>query len=215
MSRSQITQRFVEAGAAAVIRMSDPARLLKAAEAVLEGGVSVLEVTMTTPNALGMLDALVQAFGDRALIGVGSVLDAGAARRAIDAGARFVVSPVLKEEVIAATHRHDLPVMPGTFSPTEVQRAHDLGADIIKVFPAHVLGMAYIRAVLAPLPHLKLMPTGGVTLANAGDWLRAGACAVGVGSALFDRRAIAEARYAVLTDRARRLCRSIEEGRTG
>ena len=196
-----------------MLRMNDAARLLPVAEAVFEGGVLALEVTMTVPGALAMIEALAGRFGSDALVGVGSVLNAATARQAIEAGARFVVSPILKEEVIAATHHHDLPVLAGAFSPTEAQHAHELGADIVKVFPADVVGMAFFKAVLAPMPHLKLMPTGGVTLENAGDWIRAGACAVGVGSALLDKKAIARGNYEVLTENARMLRRSIAAGR--
>ena len=213
MQRTQITQDLIDAGAVAVIRMQDTDRLLRVVEAVFEGGVSAIEVTMTVPGALGMIEAVARRFGEAVLLGVGSVLNAETVHRAIDAGARYVISPVLKAEVIEAAHQRDVPAMPGAFSPTEVQHAHELDADIIKVFPAGVLGMRYFKAILAPLPHLKLMPTGGVTLDNAGDWLRAGACAVAVGSALLDKQAIAEGRYAVLTENARRLRRSIEEGR--
>ncbi len=211
MARTQITQQLIEAGAVAVIRMQDKDRLLHVAEAVLAGGVSAIEVTMTVPGALGMIEAVAERFGEAVLLGVGSVLDAETTHRAIDAGARYVISPILKAEIIEAAHQRDAPAMPGAFSPTEVQHAYELGADIIKVFPAGVLGMGYFKALLAPLPHLKLMPTGGVTLDNAGDWLRAGACAVAVGSALLDKKAIAEGNYAVLTENARTLRRSIEQ----
>ena len=213
MQRTQITQHITEAGAVAVIRMQDTDRLLRVAEAVLEGGVSALEVTMTVPGALRMIEAVAGRFGEQVLLGVGSVLDAETAHRAIDAGARFVVSPILKAAIIEAAHQRDVPALPGAFSPTEVQHAYELGADIVKVFPAGVVGIGYFKAILAPLPHLKLMPTGGVTLDNAGDWLRAGACAVGVGSALLDKQAIAEGNYALLTENARMLCRSVAQAR--
>lgn len=215
MNRTQIVQRLTDAGAAAVIRLDDASPLLHAAGALLEGGLSVLEVTMTTPDALRMIERLSEAFAPDALIGVGSVLDDETARRAIDAGARFVVSPVLKPSLIDTVHQHDCAALPGAFTPTEIQHAHELGADIVKVFPASVLGSGYFRAVLAPLPHLKLMPTGGVTLTNAGDWLQAGACAVGIGSALLDTQAIAEENYAVLRDNARTLRATITNARPG
>lgn len=210
MARTEITQQIIEAGAVAVIRMNETDRLLHIAEALLAGGVTVMEVTLTTPGALGAIEALTHTFADAMLVGVGSAVDAEATHRAIDAGARFVVSPIVKAEIIEATHQHGLPVLPGAFTPTEAQYAHACGADIIKIFPANIVGMDFIKAVLAPLPHLKLMPTGGVTPANAGDWIRAGACAVGIGSALLDKEAVAEGRYAVLTENARTLCRSLE-----
>lgn len=201
--------RIVEAGAIAVIRLDGAAEAQALGAALLEGGVSVLEVTLTSPGALDIIRALNTLFPDDAIVGVGSALSADDARRAIDAGARFVVSPVIDEGVIAASKKAGVPVFAGAFSPTELQRAHRLGADFVKVFPADVVGMSYFKAVLAPMPHLRLVPTGGVTLDNAGDWLRAGAAAVGVGSALVDKRAVTEARYDVLTENARRLMASI------
>ena len=213
MARTEITQQLIEAGAVAVIRMKETDRLLHVAEALLAGGVQVMEITLTTPGALGAIEALARTFSEAMLVGVGSAIDAEGTHRAIDAGARFVVSPIVKTEVIEAAHQHGLPVLPGAFTPTEAQYAHECGADIIKIFPANIVGMDFIKALLAPLPHLKLMPTGGVTPANAGDWIRAGACAVGIGSALLDKQAIAEGRFAVLTENARTLCRSLEAGR--
>lgn len=213
MPRTEITQQIIEAGAVAVIRMKETDRLLHVAEALLAGGLTVMEVTLTTPGALEAIEALARTFAGTMLVGVGSAIDAEGTRRAIDAGARFVVSPIVKAEVIEASHQQDLPVLPGAFTPTEAQYAHECGADIIKVFPANIVRMDFIKAVLAPLPHLKLMPTGGVTPANAGDWIRAGACAVGLGSALLDKEAIAEGRYAVLTENARTLCHSLETSR--
>lgn len=213
MSRFEIVQRLIEEGAVAVIRMADSKRLKRVAEAIHKGGISAIEVTMTTPNALRVIEDLAHSMGDVILVGVGSVLDAETARLAIDAGARYVVSPVFKPEVVHTAHRYDLPALPGAFTPTEILAAHEQGADIVKVFPADVVGMAFFRAVKAPMPHLNLMPTGGVTLTNAGEWLEAGACAVGVGSALLDKRAIAEEKYEVLTENARTLRRSIAEAR--
>jgi 2-dehydro-3-deoxyphosphogluconate aldolase/(4S)-4-hydroxy-2-oxoglutarate aldolase len=216
MTARDVTRgRIAAAAAIAVIRLDAEADAQALGEALLEGGVTVLEVTLTSPGALELIRALAELFPDDALVGVGSVLSAEAARSAIEAGASFVVSPVLDEGVIAAAHNADVPAFAGAFSPTELQRAHQLGADFIKVFPADVVGMSYFKSVLAPLPHLRLVPTGGVTLDNAGDWLRAGAAAVGVGSALVDKTAIAERRFGVLTDNARRLMRSIDAFRQG
>ena len=209
MMRSQVVQKIIEAGAVAVIRMGDSEKLLKVAEALLEGGISSLEITMTTPNALKVIEEASRTLPKEVLIGVGSVLNAETARQAIDAGAKYVVSPIFKPEIIEETHRHDLPVMPGCFTPTEIFTAHEAGADIVKVFPADVLGMAFFKGVKAPMPQLQLMPTGGVTLTNPGEWLAAGACAVGVGSALLDKKAIAEGDFAKLTENARTLRQSI------
>ena len=209
MGKRQIVQKLIDGGVVAVLRVGDSRRLMKVAEAILKGGVSAIEITMTTPNALKVIEKATDELGKEVQIGVGSVLDAHTARQAIDAGATYVVSPIFKPEIIQTAHNHDVPAMPGAFSPTEILLAHEAGADIVKVFPADVVGMPFFKAVLAPIPHLLLMPTGGVTLTNAGDWLKAGACAVGVGSALLDKQAIAEERYSVLTDNAKILMESI------
>lgn len=211
--RDTITQQLIDGGAVAIVRMQDSQRLMRVAEAIHEGGVSSIEITMTVPNALAMIEEVAREMGGEILLGVGSVIDADTTRRAIEAGARYVVSPVFKPEVIEAAHAQDAPALPGAFTPTEIQAAHEAGADIVKVFPANVLGKAFIKGVLAPLPHLKLAPTGGVTPANAGEWITAGASAVGVGSALLDKKAIAEGNYAVLTEKARILKQSIDSSR--
>jgi 2-dehydro-3-deoxyphosphogluconate aldolase/(4S)-4-hydroxy-2-oxoglutarate aldolase len=213
MSRKQILDRIITEGAVAVIRMADSRKLMKVAEAIREGGLSCIEITMTTPNALQVIAECSKTIGSECLIGVGSVLNAEIARQAIEAGAQFVVSPIFKTEIIDEAHRHDLPAMPGAFTPTEAQLAHEAGADIVKIFPADVVGMDFFKGIKAPLPHLKLMPTGGVSLTNAGDWLKAGACAVGVGSALLDKQAIAEEKFSILTENARVLMQSIAKGR--
>lgn len=213
MTRAEILERILSEGVIAVLRMSDARKVVDVARAVKSGGISALEITMTTPNALQVIEESVRELGRDVLIGVGSVLDAETARLAIASGACYVVSPVLKPEIIETAHRHDRPVMPGAFTPTELWRAHELGADIIKVFPADVVGMAFFKGVKAPMPQLQLMPTGGVTLHNAGEWIKAGACAVGVGSALLDKKAIAGGNYSVLTENARTLCASVRAGR--
>lgn len=211
--RHALTQRVIDAGVVAVIRLDDPAAMPRVIEALVAGGVTGIEITMTVPDALAQLREAADTFGDAIALGVGSVLDAKTAREAVEAGARFVVSPVMKPEIIAAAHAEGVPAMVGAFSPTEIQTTHEHGADIVKVFPADVLGMAFFKAVLAPMPHLRLMPTGGVTLTNAGDWVRAGACAVGVGGALLDRQAIADGRFEVLTERARTITESFRSAR--
>lgn len=193
----------------AVIRLADPNKLIKVAEAIYKGGVSGIEITMTVPDAIRVIGEASREIGSYMNVGVGSVLNAEIAQKAIDAGARYVVSPIYKKEIIDTAHRNDVPAMPGAFTPTEIQSAYEAGADIVKVFPADVVGMAFFKGVLAPMPHVKLMPTGGVSLTNAGEWLKSGACAVGVGSALLDKKAIASEKYGILTENAKKLMESI------
>lgn len=182
-------------------------------QALLDGGVSVLEVTLTSPGALEMIRALRDSLGPSVVVGAGSVLSAGQARESIDAGASFIVSPITDEAVAKLSIAADIAVLPGALTPTEIHHAHALGADFVKVFPADVVGMTYFKSVLAPMPHLRLVPTGGVSLDNAGEWLRAGAAAVGVGSALVDKQAIRNKDFEKLTTNARRLRKSIEAAR--
>ena len=212
-TRTETVQQIERLGAVAVVRLTDAERGMQIVEAIHKGGVSAIEITMTVPNALEMIEQVAREMADEVIIGVGSVTDREGARRAIEAGARYVVAPIFKREIVEEAHKHGAPAMPGAFSPTEIQLAYEAGADVIKVFPADVVGMKFFKAVRAPLPHLKLMPTGGVSLTNAGDWLRHGAVAVGVGSALLDKKAIAEGDYARLTENARTLVQSIAEAR--
>ncbi|MEM8484817.1 MAG: bifunctional 4-hydroxy-2-oxoglutarate aldolase/2-dehydro-3-deoxy-phosphogluconate aldolase [Bacteroidota bacterium] len=213
MSRSDIVQKITELAAVAVIRADDVTTLKRIVDALVEGGISALEITMTVPRALDMIEELAHSKGDEILLGVGSVLDAETARLAINAGARYVVSPVFKKGIVQMAHRYNLPAMPGCFSPTEIFEAHEAGADVVKVFPAGQLGMKYFKAIKAPMPHLQLMPTGGVSLTNASDWLAAGACAVGVGSALLDPKAIAAGQFQKLTENARLLKANIAQAK--
>jgi len=211
MDRKIILEEILKRKAVAVIRVKDPDKLKKVIEAIHAGGVSVAEITMTVPNAIQLIEKMNEELDDDIIIGVGSVLNAAVAENAIKAGAKYVVSPILKKEIIDTAHEFNVPAMPGCFTPTEIQYAFELGADIIKVFPADVVGMEFFKAILTPMPHLKLMPTGGVSLLNAGNWLNAGACAVGIGSALFDKEAIKSENYSKLTDNARLIMKSINE----
>lgn len=215
MSRAEIVKRIIEDKAVAVIRLRTSENFLKTAEALYEGGISILEITMTTPNALALIKETAAHMPDDVLIGAGSVLDAETAQKVIAAGAKYVVSPAFKPEIIQIAHQNDVPAMPGCFSPTEILTAHEQGADVIKVFPADILGMAFFKAIKAPLPFLNLMPTGGVTLANAGEWIKAGACAVGVGSALVDNKAIEAGNFTQLTENAKILRQSLRKAREG
>jgi 2-dehydro-3-deoxyphosphogluconate aldolase/(4S)-4-hydroxy-2-oxoglutarate aldolase len=209
-----VTLSFIETlGIVAVIRLRDAAKLRAVVDALAAGGVRALEITMTVPGAVGLLRELSASLPDGFLLGAGTVTDADTARAVIDAGARFVVGPVFRREVIAACHERGVVAVPGCFSPTEMLDAHEAGADIVKIFPATGLGPQFIKDVRAPLPQLRLMPTGGVTPANAGDWIRAGAVAVGIGSALVDGGAIERGEWNVLTERAREAVRSVAEAR--
>ena len=211
--RAAVTAQIEALGVVAVIRLKDPAKLQASVDAMAEGGVRALEVTMTVPGAVDLIRGLARALPPGFLLGAGTVTDAPTARAVIDAGASFVVGPVFRPDVIAACHERDVPVMPGCFSPTEILAAHEAGADIVKLFPATLLGPQFVKDVRAPLPQVKLMPTGGVTLDNAGDWIRAGAVAVGLGSALLDAGAIAGGRFDVITANARRVVENVATAR--
>ena len=214
MSRRAAIARAVEAmGVVAVIRLKDAGKLRDVIDALALGGVRALELTMTIPGVVGLIREITPTLPNGFLVGAGTVTDADTARAVIDAGAQFVVGPVLRPDIIRACHERDIPAMPGCFSPTEILTAHEAGADIVKVFPATMLGPQFIRDVRAPLPHVKLMPTGGVTLDNAGEWVRAGAVAVGVGSALVDVKAIDAGRFDVVTANARRVIASVSNAR--
>lgn len=207
--RQEVLEAVERAGIVAVIRIKEPERLKAVVDAIAGGGVRVLEVTMTVPNAVKLIAELAPRMPAGFLLGAGTVVDAETARQVMDAGARFIVSPVFRQEVIDACHARDVSAMPGCFSPTEILNAWDGGADVVKVFPATALGPGYIKDVRAPLPQVKLMPTGGVTLDNAGDWIRAGAVAVGVGTSLLDAKAIAAGHYDVLRANAERIVKNV------
>jgi len=211
MNRQNIIDEILKRKAVAVLRIKEPEKLKKVIEALAEGGITIAEITMTVPNAIQLIEKMNNELDKNIIIGVGSVLNTQIAEDAIKAGAKYVVSPIFKKEIIEKAHQYDIPAMPGCFSPTEIQTAYEAGADIIKVFPADVLGMAFFKGILAPMPHLKLMPTGGVTLTNAGEWLKAGACAVGIGSALLDKEAIQNEHYDKLTENAKLVMKSIND----
>jgi 2-dehydro-3-deoxyphosphogluconate aldolase/(4S)-4-hydroxy-2-oxoglutarate aldolase len=185
-----------------VIRARSAEQVPAVCEALLSGGVTALEVTMTTPNAIAAIRHTCARFGDRALIGVGTVLDAATCRAALEAGAQFVVTPVLRPELVPITHAVGRPIMLGAYSPTEAQIAHEAGADFIKIFPADGLGPGYMKALRAPLPHLRLVPTGGVDVNNVADFLQAGCAALGVGSLLVSAGILETSDWPELTRRA-------------
>lgn len=192
MSRHDDLSRVLESGIVAILRAPSGELLGDVAEALFEGGIDIIEVTFTVPGALDILKELRERLGDRILLGAGSVLDVETARSAILAGAEFIVSPVVNTDVIQLCNRYDKMVMPGAFTPTEVLTAWEAGADIIKVFPADIGGPAHLKALHGPLPHVRLMPTGGVNLDTLQSFVDAGACAVGLGSALVEKKAVAD-----------------------
>ncbi len=211
--RPKAVERLCGKGIVAVVRARSSDQLIDVAKALLAGGVDCIEITMTTPSALEVIAACREAVGD-ALIGVGSVLDAETAQAAIRAGARFVVSPIFHAGIIEAAHQADLPAVPGCFTPTEILHATNAGADMVKVFPAGFFGPKYFKAILAPMPHLKLTPTGGVNLETAADFIAAGACTLGVGSALVTKKALAEGNLAEIERLAGEYVRIVAEARS-
>jgi 2-dehydro-3-deoxyphosphogluconate aldolase/(4S)-4-hydroxy-2-oxoglutarate aldolase len=212
--RAEVCARIEAVGIVPVVRTATPELAARAAAAVMEGGISIFEITMTVPNAVGVIRALVERFGDRALVGAGTVLDAAAADACIDAGAAFIVSPGFDAATVAAARARDIAVMPGALTPTEVITAWKAGADIVKIFPASAAGgPPYLRALRGPLPQVKLMPTGGVNIDTAAAYIDAGAVALGVGSELVDPAALARGEDALLTERARALVDAVKAAR--
>ena len=211
--RESVTSDLEQLGVVAVIRVRDPERVRGVVDALAAGGVRALELTMTVPRAVDLIRELAPAMPAGFLLGAGTVTDAATAAAVIEAGASFVVGPVLRPDVITACHERDVPAIPGCLSPTEILAAHEMGADIIKVFPATALGPQYIKDVHGPMPQVRLMPTGGVTVDNAADWIRAGAVAVGLGSALIDGAALDSGRFDVVTANARRVVAAVASAR--
>ena len=191
MSKSTILARLLDCGIVAVLRAPRGDVLADAAEALVAGGVEAIEVTFTVPRAHRVLEQVADRLGDRIVLGAGTVLDPETARAAMLAGAEFIVGPAINPEVIRICRRYGKPVVPGALTPTEVLTAWELGADIVKVFPSDFTGPGYLKALRGPLPQVRLMPTGGVTLQTAADYLRAGACALGIGGALVEPKALA------------------------
>ncbi len=206
MTREETKQAILERKVLSVVRMKDPSQLIHVINALKLGGVTGIELTMTIPNAIEAIRNANEEFGDTILLGVGSVTDPQTALDAIEAGAKFVVSPIYKKEVVDAVIAKDKVVIPAGFTPTEIQTAYEQGADFVKIFPADNLGMSFIKSIKAPLPHLKVIPTGGVNLENSIDWINHGASAVGLGSALVDNKAIENENYSKLTENAKKLC---------
>lgn len=209
MTRADVVAQLIEKRIVAVVRASDASELVAVISALADGGVTCAEVTFTVPNALDVIKAARTALGDRVLLGAGTVLDTETARAAIFAGAQFLVSPTLNLDVIQLAHRYDIAMLPGAFTPTEVLTAWEAGADIVKIFPAEVVGPAYLKALRGPLPQVKLMPTGGVDATTAAAFLKAGACCLGVGGSLVDAKLIAARDFEGLKKRAGELVQAV------
>jgi 2-dehydro-3-deoxyphosphogluconate aldolase/(4S)-4-hydroxy-2-oxoglutarate aldolase len=196
-------QRILDCGVVAVVRASSGELLADVAEALLAGGVEAIEITFTVPKAHRVLEQVVDRMGDKIVLGAGTVLDSETARTAILAGARYIVGPTVNLDVIRLCKRYSCPVMPGALTPTEIVTAWEAGADVVKIFPSEVTGPAYLKALRAPLPHIRMMPTGGVNLKTAVDFIQAGACALGIGGSLVDPAAVASKDFAKITELAK------------
>jgi 2-dehydro-3-deoxyphosphogluconate aldolase / (4S)-4-hydroxy-2-oxoglutarate aldolase len=214
MDRAATLERITGTGVVAVVRLKTADRLLEVAQAIAAGGVVAIEFTMTTPGAIETLERASAEMASDVVLGAGTVLDGPTAKRAIQAGARFIVAPTLSRETIETCHRYDVAVIPGAYTPTEILTAWEWGADLVKVFPATGLGPRYFRDVLAPLPNVRLVPTGGVDLDTAGPFIRAGAAAIAVGSNLVDPKLVAAGDLTSLTERARAFRAAVDAARS-
>jgi 2-dehydro-3-deoxyphosphogluconate aldolase / (4S)-4-hydroxy-2-oxoglutarate aldolase len=214
MNKAEVIKQIKDTGLIPVVRATSADEAMSAIDAIREGGVSVLEITMTVPGAVGVIEQLTKKYGSDVLVGAGTVLDAETARACMLSGAQFIVSPALNMETIECCRRYGVAVMPGALTPTEVVQAWTAGADLVKVFPAGALGGAsYLKALKAPLPHIELVPTGGVSLKTAADFIKAGASALGVGADLVDLKAIRDGQASVITERAKQFVQIVREAR--
>ena len=189
-------------GIVAIVRAQKAAQAGPLCEALIAGGVTAIEITMTTPNAIEAIREARKTAGERAVIGVGTVLRDETCRAALAAGSEFVVTPICRTQLVALAHAAERPIMLGAYTPSEAQLAHEAGADFIKIFPADTLGPTYIKSLLAPLPHLRLVPTGGIHLDNAAEFIKAGCAALGVGSSLVSAEILKNSNWAGLTRKA-------------
>jgi 2-dehydro-3-deoxyphosphogluconate aldolase/(4S)-4-hydroxy-2-oxoglutarate aldolase len=215
VSKQSQLRQVLDCGIVAVIRCPDGEQLVEVARALADGGVSVVEVTMSVPDALDVVRRVHKALGDRVLLGAGTILDAETGRAALLAGAEYLVAPTLNLDVIRLCRRYDKLVMPGAFTPTEILTAWEAGADIVKVFPADVVGPAFFKALRGPLPQVRLMPTGGVDLTTTAAFIKAGACCLGVGGQLVEPKAVAERNFDRLRDLARQYVAAVRQARQG
>ncbi len=214
MTREQIVAEIEQSGIVAVIRLHNSDRALRITDALLNGGVNALEITMTVPNALRVIEEIAQRSDGSVILGAGTVVDVKTAQAVLDAGADFIVSPVLLPDLIEIAHKNNKPAFIGAFSPTEIFSAWQAGADVVKVFPASRLGAKYFKDIHGPLPQIKLTPTGGVNLHNAADFIRYGASFLGVGTSLLDTQLIRDNDWGGLSQRATQFKLTVQEART-
>jgi 2-dehydro-3-deoxyphosphogluconate aldolase/(4S)-4-hydroxy-2-oxoglutarate aldolase len=214
MEKQHVFNRMISEGLVPVIRAASARDAMDVADAIKEGGVSLIEITMTVPGAIDTIKELTRKYTDEIILGAGTILDPETGRAALLAGAQFIVSPTLNLDLIQLAHRYSAVVIPGAMTPTEILTAWNAGADMVKVFPAAQLGgPEYIKAVKAPLPQVLLVPTGGVNLQNAGAFIKAGATVLGVGGELVDKRAVKEKKFSVITENTRAFLKIIREAR--
>jgi 2-dehydro-3-deoxyphosphogluconate aldolase/(4S)-4-hydroxy-2-oxoglutarate aldolase len=213
MIKETAFQRLVDCGVVAVIRAQSDLQLMDIATALLEGGVIGIEVTMSTPKAIAGIERLVEALGDKAVVGVGTALDAGTCADAIHAGAEFVVSPILDRDIVETTRRLGKIAIPGALSPTEIYAAWKAGADVVKVYPGNLVGPQYLKDLLAPMPFLRLSPSGGVDAKNVGEWIKAGAVMCGAGGSLVTKEAMSKGDWGAITATARQFVEAIRAAR--
>ncbi|MSU59943.1 MAG: bifunctional 4-hydroxy-2-oxoglutarate aldolase/2-dehydro-3-deoxy-phosphogluconate aldolase [Pedosphaera sp.] len=215
LTKSDIIEHLLDPGVIAVVRALRREQVLPLSEALVAGGITAIEITLTTPDAIGAIREAREKIAHRALIGVGTILKPFDCQQALDAGAQFVVTPICRPEFVALAHRAGKPVMLGAYTPTEAQLAHEAGADFVKFFPADGLGPSYIKGIRAPLPHLRIVPTGGVDLKTIGDFFKAGCVAVGAGSALLGKEILETDDWPALTKRAAEFVAAARAGRRG
>lgn len=214
MTADQILSSIIDIGIVPVVRTSTAEGAIKAIEAIYKGGIRSAEITMTVPGAIKALEKLADQFGDKIVLGAGTVLDPETARACMLAGAQFFVTPSLRLETIEMARRYSKPIFPGALTPTEVLAAWDHGASAVKVFPASAVGGAkYIKALKGPFPQIEMIPTGGVNLDTAADFLKAGSCAVAIGGELIDAKTIKEGKFEVFEERARQYLAVVQKAR--
>jgi 2-dehydro-3-deoxyphosphogluconate aldolase/(4S)-4-hydroxy-2-oxoglutarate aldolase len=209
MNKKQLLNKILDCKVIPIIRTKHKFNVIKICEALLKGGINNIEITMNTLGVMEIVEKLLKEFSTEIQVGIGTVLTKEMAKQAIKAGAHFIVTPMFNSEIINYSNNKEVPVFSGAFTPTEIFNSYEAGADIIKVFPANVLGMDYFKALKGPFPRIPLMPTGGVRIDNAGEWIKAGAKMVGIGGGLLDDKVLAAENYKLVTENVRKILESV------